>query len=119
MSPLSRLLFGLARSRWVIRLNYVFRRWPNATRLLRVRYLRRWAIVLYHRHRDSAPSTSMITLRLTNSCNLRCVQCAQWGENGVFKREATATNGRNLTTEEWMSFIRRMSSSCPHIYFFG
>src|SRR3954451_15865381 len=119
MMALERLLSAHATRRWMIRLTYAITRWPRTVRLLKVRYLRRWAIVLFHRHRDRAPSPSMITLRMTNSCNLRCVQCSQWGEHGVFTHTQGVKRRGDLSTDEWFSFIRRMSPLCPHIYFFG
>src|SRR5262249_47511499 len=61
----------------------------------------------------------MITLRMTNNCNLRCVQCAQWGERGVFKVPGRVRIAEEMTTEEWKRFIHRLAPHCPHIYFFG
>jgi MoaA/NifB/PqqE/SkfB family radical SAM enzyme len=56
---------------------------------------------------------------MTNHCNLRCVQCAQWGENGVFKQPSHAAFARELSTQEWKTFIQRVAPFCPHLYFFG
>jgi MoaA/NifB/PqqE/SkfB family radical SAM enzyme len=105
--------------RWSIRAWYAARRFRKSLRILGIRAVRATLIRLYYRHRDHAPPPSMITLRTTNLCNLRCKQCAQWGEKGVFLRETRPAPALDLSTEEWKRFIRRMARSCPHIYFFG
>jgi MoaA/NifB/PqqE/SkfB family radical SAM enzyme len=68
---------------------------------------------------DYAPPPQMITLRVSNSCNLRCRQCAQWGDKGVFLESEPARDSTDLSTEEWERFIGRAAEFCPHIYFFG
>jgi MoaA/NifB/PqqE/SkfB family radical SAM enzyme len=107
------------RLRWPIRARFAVLRFAKFVRILEVRYWRRWSVMLYYRHRDSAPPPSMVTLRMTNHCNLRCIQCAQWGDHGVFKRPDSPPTTRELSTEEWKVFIRRIAPYCPHIYFFG
>jgi MoaA/NifB/PqqE/SkfB family radical SAM enzyme len=87
-------------------------------RLLEVRWLRKNLVRCYYRHRDYAPPPSMITLRMTNHCNLRCTQCGQWGENGAFHHRPSAPQPE-LTTAQWLTFLEQMSGSCPHAYFFG
>jgi MoaA/NifB/PqqE/SkfB family radical SAM enzyme len=109
----------LRMSRWLIRGAFAARRFRKCLRILEVRALRGPLIRHYFRHGDYAPPPSMITLRTTNLCNLRCKQCAQWGERGVFLREVRPEPARNLSTEDWKAFIRRMAPHCPHIYFFG
>ena len=106
-------------NRWTIRIQFALRRLSKFLRILEVRYFRRWSVWLYYRHRDFAPPPSMVTLRMTNHCNLRCVQCAQWGERGVFKGPENPPTTRELSTEEWKNFIQRIAPYCPHIYFFG
>src|SRR5262249_14753653 len=83
---LSHLLRQLCMSRWTRRLAYVWNRYTKALKVLQVRLWRKPLIRLYYARTDYAPPPCMITLRLTSNCNLRCVQCGQWGEQGVFTR---------------------------------
>jgi MoaA/NifB/PqqE/SkfB family radical SAM enzyme len=114
-----RLRSRLRMSRWTIRGAFAFHRFRKFLRILAVKAVRAPLVRLYFRHRDFAPAPAMITIRTTNLCNLRCKQCAQWGEHGVFLRDVRAEPARDLPTEGWKRFIRRMAWSCPHIYFFG
>lgn len=118
-SFLSGLWNRLRMSRWATRGSFAVRRFRKCLRILEVRAVRAPLVRLYYRRRDYAPPPSMITLRTTNLCNLRCKQCAQWGEHGVFLRRVRPEPARDLSTAEWKRFIRRMARSCPHIYFFG
>src|SRR4051812_30513976 len=103
-------------SRWITRVFYALDRLPKTLRLLEVRYWRRWTVSVYYRRQDHAPPPSKITLRITNACNLRCVQCAQWGEAGVFRQMRPPTASPQLTTADWKRFIARLAPVCPHIY---
>jgi MoaA/NifB/PqqE/SkfB family radical SAM enzyme len=85
---------------------------------MEVRYVRKQRVRWYYRHHDHAPPPSMITLRMTNQCNLRCTQCGQWGEHGAF-HDRTRAASRDLTTAQWQTLLDQMSASCPHVYFFG
>src|SRR5215471_17672569 len=105
-------------SRLALRLGYAFERFRKGLRLADVRYVRKNQVRWYYRHRDYAPPPSMITLLLTNQCNLRCTQCGQWGENGAFHDRDRAWP-RDLTTAQWQRFLDQMSNACPHVYFFG
>ncbi len=118
-SFLDGLAHRLWMSRWAIRGLFALQRFRKSLRILGVRAVRVSLVRLYFRHKDYAPPPSMITLRTTNLCNLRCKQCAQWGDNGVFLRDLRPEPARDLSTEDWKRFIRRMARSCPHIYFFG
>jgi MoaA/NifB/PqqE/SkfB family radical SAM enzyme len=104
--------------RWMIRIFYLIDRLMKGWKLTKV-FWRKWMIHFIYRHTDVAPPPSMITLRVTNNCNLRCVQCGQWGQNGVYNHPHAGSHSRQLTTEEWKVFIDGMSSVCPHVYFFG
>ena len=105
-------------SRFAIRLQYARQRWRKAMRLMAVRYWRKNWVRWYFRNRDYAPAPSMVTLRMTNQCNLRCTQCGQWGENGAFHDRAEART-KELSTNEWRRFIDQIADDCPHVYFFG
>jgi MoaA/NifB/PqqE/SkfB family radical SAM enzyme len=118
-SFLDSLAFRFRMSRWTIRALFALQRFRKSLRILGLRAVRVPLVRLYFRHKDYAPPPSMITLRTTNLCNLRCKQCAQWGENGVFLGAVRPEPARDMSTEDWKQFIRRMAPSCPHIYFFG
>jgi MoaA/NifB/PqqE/SkfB family radical SAM enzyme len=105
-------------SRLALRLGYAVERFRKGLRLAEVRYVRKNQVRWYYRHRDYAPPPSMITLRVTNQCNLRCTQCGQWGENGAF-HDRDRARPRDLTTAQWQRFLDQMSGACPHVYFFG
>jgi MoaA/NifB/PqqE/SkfB family radical SAM enzyme len=113
--PLGRV----ARSRWVIRGFYALDRLSKCLKVVEVRVWRKLLVQCYYRHHDYAPPPSRITIRLTNRCNLRCVQCGQWGERGAFLRPGQPAFPPEMTTEEWKSFIARIAPYCPHVYVFG
>src|SRR3989338_9697861 len=48
---------------------------------------------------------AVIALRLNYSCNLRCVMCNQWGENGVFIKTPERMVKREMTLDNWKSLI--------------
>jgi MoaA/NifB/PqqE/SkfB family radical SAM enzyme len=112
-------LGGVGLTRWVIRVLFAVQRWSKCLRLLEVRILRKALVRAYYRFGDYAPPPCMITVRMTNNCNLRCRQCAQWGEHGVFVQQSRPGPGREMSTADWKKFIRRMAPLSPHIYFFG
>lgn len=105
-------------SRLALRIRYASRHFRKSLRLLEIRYVRKALVRYYYSHHDYAPPPSMITLRMTNQCNLRCTQCGQWGENGAF-RHGREPRAQELTTSQWRTFLEQMASSCPHVYFFG
>jgi MoaA/NifB/PqqE/SkfB family radical SAM enzyme len=108
---------NLRESRFALRLRYVRRHLAKALRLAEVRYLRENRVRWYYRHFDHAPPPSFITLRMTNHCNLRCIQCGQWGENGAFHdRDRPACH--ELTTAQWQTFLDQVSGVCPHVHIF-
>jgi MoaA/NifB/PqqE/SkfB family radical SAM enzyme len=108
-----------SRSRLVWRLLWAVERPGRALRLLVVRLWRRWLIRLYYRHTDHAPPPTTLTLRLTHACNLRCVQCGQWGEKGVFTRPELRPVAPEMSTEDWKRLLDDVSPFCSHVYFFG
>jgi MoaA/NifB/PqqE/SkfB family radical SAM enzyme len=114
-----RLLSRARRSRWALRVPYAIDRFSKALKVLRVRLWRKPLIRLLYSRTDYAPAPCGITLRLTSSCNLRCVQCGQWGERGAFVRPGRPPFAAEMSTDQWKSFIGKVASWCPHIYFFG
>jgi radical SAM protein with 4Fe4S-binding SPASM domain len=63
------------------------------------------------------PTTLIV--RITNRCNLRCVQCGQWGENGVWKLARPEGLAEELTTREWVGLIDTHQWALSHLYFWG
>jgi len=106
-------------SRWTRRLSYARNRFANSLEVLKVRLWRKPMVRWHYSRTDYAPPPCSITLRLTSHCNLRCVQCGQWGAHGAFMRPDRQPFGREMTTAEWKVFIDQAASFCPHIYFFG
>jgi MoaA/NifB/PqqE/SkfB family radical SAM enzyme len=88
-------------------------------RLLVSRFWRRKLISLWYRHTDGAPAPINSVVRVTNGCNLRCRQCGQWGDEGVFRVMESQAMPRQLSTSEWKTVLERLVSFCPHVYFFG
>jgi MoaA/NifB/PqqE/SkfB family radical SAM enzyme len=64
-----------------------------------------------------------VIARLTNRCNLRCLQCGQWGHSGHHKHcKEKNSLFKEMTTEQWKKVIDQLSRKsffCPHIHFFG
>lgn len=106
-------------TRWAQRVTYAANRFSKAIKVLEVRLWRTPLIRLLYSHTDYAPPPREITLRLTSNCNLRCVQCGQWGEKGVFTTPGRTDFRSEMSTDEWKLFIERVASFCTHIYFFG
>lgn len=61
----------------------------------------------------------LVTINVNRACNLRCVQCWEWGENGAFKGLDRATLAGELTLAEWEAFFDQLAAWQPYIYFFG
>ncbi len=68
---------------------------------------------------DRALPPSTVIARITDRCNLRCIQCGQWGLRGVYNDAHDRMCTPELDTTQWKRFITRVSRFCPHIYFFG
>lgn len=60
----------------------------------------------------------VVSIRPTQGCNLRCVMCPQWGDNGVFTKKPELSK-REVTTEEIKKFIDDIAIFNPYIYFSG
>ncbi len=61
----------------------------------------------------------LITLQMTWRCNLRCVQCGEWGEQGAYKQAPTPGKSRELSTEQWRAFLAQAARWRPYLYLFG
>lgn len=61
----------------------------------------------------------VVAIRMNYACNLRCVMCNQWGENGAFIKQPNKMPKRDLTLEDMKMFLDDISSFHPYIYFTG
>jgi MoaA/NifB/PqqE/SkfB family radical SAM enzyme len=95
------------------------RRVGKYARLWATRSWRRLLVSTWHQHTDRAPPPVSAVLRVTNTCNLRCKQCGQWGDHGVFRVLEPGTVRNELSTDQWKSVLLRLTKFCPHIYIFG
>lgn len=66
-----------------------------------------------------SPLPRSFNIRVTSHCNLRCVQCGQWGEEGCFDLHKEMADCPELSTKEWISFFDQYASNISHIYFWG
>lgn len=73
---------------------------------------------LRREHFASAPPPLM-TIQINNVCNLRCVQCWEWGDVGAYKEVDHQTLKDELSTEQWQGLIEEVSAWKPYLYFFG
>jgi radical SAM protein with 4Fe4S-binding SPASM domain len=71
------------------------------------------------RWRSKAFLPTTLIVRITNRCNLRCVQCGQWGERGVWKSGLPEPLSDELTTSEWIGLVDAHPRAFSHIYFWG
>ncbi len=74
----------------------------------------------YHIFNDGksyCPET--ISLFLTYKCNLRCLMCGQWGENGAFNEFGKDILKQQLTLAEIKSIIDDIRGFRPNITLFG
>ena len=66
----------------------------------------------------SGPPVTVI-IRITNRCNLRCIQCGLWGDSGFLKNMDKKFLKIELSTEHIKSFIEKIADFHPFISFFG
>jgi len=62
-----------------------------------------------------------ISIRITFRCQLRCIQCPEWGKEGYFRYvDSNKFSLENeLSTSEWKSFLKEVASFRPFVYFTG
>jgi MoaA/NifB/PqqE/SkfB family radical SAM enzyme len=66
-----------------------------------------------------APFPLVVSIRMNYGCNLRCLMCNQWGENGVFIKTPERLVPREMTLEDWKTFVDRIAPFRPYVYFTG
>lgn len=72
---------------------------------------------IYNNGKSYWPET--ISLFLTYKCNLRCLMCGQWGENGAFNEFNKDILRQQLTLDEIKSVIDDVRGFKPNITLFG
>lgn len=61
----------------------------------------------------------LMTIQINNLCNLRCVQCWEWGDNGAYKEIEQGALKDEMSTRQWERFIEELSAWKPYLYFSG
>ncbi len=88
--------------------------------LLRMVYTTKLSSARGFRRKDFASSLPpLMTLQVNNLCNLRCVQCWEWGDNGAYKGADHKVLKDEMTTKQWETFLEEVSGWKPYLYFFG
>jgi len=69
---------------------------------------------------SNVPLPMIITVRLTNRCNLRCRHCGQWGQGGVYNdAKVKDLLSEELTTRQWINFFDQIADFKPYIFIAG
>lgn len=61
----------------------------------------------------------VIAIRPNYNCNLRCVMCNQWGENGNYIKHPERIVPREMSTDDFKRFFNDIAAFRPYIYFTG
>lgn len=100
--------------------HYVLRSPNKIASLLRLAYTTKFSSAQRLRRRHFASSLPpLITIQINNLCNLRCVQCWEWGDNGAYKETDHKILKDEMSTGQWETFIEEVSEWKPYVYFFG
>lgn len=89
--------------------------------MLKLKYTKtnEWRTKDYSIDKVSVKAPIVVAVRMSYACNLRCVMCNQWGENGAFIKEPNKMPKRALSLEDWKVFFDDISKFYPYIYFTG
>jgi MoaA/NifB/PqqE/SkfB family radical SAM enzyme len=68
---------------------------------------------------DKSMPPISISIAVTYRCNLRCIQCGQWGETGWVKEKGVKFFENEMTTEQFKTFISDVASFRPYLQFTG
>lgn len=71
------------------------------------------------RREHDARRPPLVTIHVNRACNLRCKQCWEWGEHGVFKELESAKVKEEMTLIEWVRVLDQLAEWRPYVYFFG
>lgn len=100
--------------------HYLFRSPDKIGSLLKLIYATKLSSAKGFRRKEFASALPpLMTIQINNLCNLRCVQCWEWGDNGAYKEVEHQTLKDEMSTEQWETFIEEVSEWRPYLYFFG
>ena len=68
---------------------------------------------------DHFKNLSLVYLKPTAACNLRCVMCGQYGDKGVMKDCAAEENKKSIPLETWKRFTDEIAPRKPVVYIWG
>ena len=83
-----------------------------------------WHTKLRSARRQVRPNGSsrrppLVTINVNRACNLRCVQCWEWGEEGAYHQLPAAAFRDELSLAEWESLFDELAGWQPYLHFFG
>ncbi|HCK98653.1 MAG TPA: hypothetical protein DHW42_00910, partial [Candidatus Marinimicrobia bacterium] len=73
----------------------------------------------YHLYNGKSYWPETISLFLTYKCNLRCLMCGQWGQNGAFNEFDNALLKQRLALDDIQAIIDDVKFFKPNITLFG
>jgi len=73
----------------------------------------------YHLYNGKSYWPETISLFLTYKCNLRCLMCGQWGQNGAFNEFDNALLKQRLSLDDIQAIIDDVKFFKPNITLFG
>jgi radical SAM protein with 4Fe4S-binding SPASM domain len=100
--------------------HYLLRSPNKIGSLLKMVYATKFSSAKRFRRKHFASSLPpLMTIQINNLCNLRCIQCWEWGDNGVYKESDHKILKDEMSTKQWETFIEEVSVWKPYLYFFG
>jgi radical SAM protein with 4Fe4S-binding SPASM domain len=68
---------------------------------------------------DHMKNLSLVYMKLTPNCNLRCVMCGQYGDKGVMKSIAAEESRKILSLDEYKKIVDEIAPQRPVTYLWG
>lgn len=65
------------------------------------------------------PTPRVVSLRLSEECNLRCRMCHYWGLQGLHSKSRHPLPGRQLTTADVLKLLDGLAEFRPYLYLTG
>jgi MoaA/NifB/PqqE/SkfB family radical SAM enzyme len=102
---------------FLLRLAWAYLRRPRKALNLAKSAWRGIQVALYYRRREFSCLPTTLAIRITNRCNLRCLQCGQWGAQGVYHQGER--HAEELSFEDYKRLILDNAKKITHLYFWG
>lgn len=100
--------------------HYVLRSPYKIGSLVKMAYATKFSSAKGFRQEGFASSLPpLMTIQINNVCNLRCVQCWEWGDQGSYKEVESKVLKDEMSTQQWETLIEEVSGWKPYLYFFG